>query len=250
MAFCKYCGRELQENEVCSCREESSVHVENTPETVPQAVVVPSASAFDINKILAFLKEYFINPDQAVSKAVGGTDKTCLIACAVLFALSNALAQLSIGINTHYFYGLFLLFGVLFGVIGILLPCAADICVAMLGKVSVSKKVLLKKIVLHTPYTSMSLLLTFLLGVFSYKAFAVMAILTAIIFAVSMGSVFMEIIAKIPSSLLKKVYVVTAVVGYVLVINLLFALEGRAVEEAIINNIQSLIFTLLNLFMG
>ena len=102
--FCTYCGKPLEDGEVCTCRAEAAPEV--IPAATPEAAPAPAAPAAPIapaapaapgkakvmlDGYIAFFKNYFKAPVNVTREAAGKMDMTNAIITAVIYALAYGL---------------------------------------------------------------------------------------------------------------------------------------------------------------
>lgn len=126
MAFCKYCGKELSEGEVCSCQgaqvaatpapeaasqaapaqaaaPQSAPASESAPQTAaaPQAAPAPKAPSVDTEKLASTAKtvgamylKMWKSPADAAKEMIASTDKIAMICLIVVQALASSIFAL------------------------------------------------------------------------------------------------------------------------------------------------------------
>lgn len=242
MKYCRYCGKQLEDNEVCRCQEEKFAQPQPSIEkTVPiqqSQVNLSQVKSNTLNFFLAYIK----NPNFAAEAGAKSRDRISVLICAVLFILSNALAQFSVGIKAGAFKGRFMLFGFIFGLFGIFVPYVLDRIYLITRKPHGSRTELISKIILHTPATSLILLLAFIGNLASPYMFIFFCILSIFAYVISMGSVFAQCCASQQSSMLKKILIFFIILLYIIAVVILFAAESAYLYKGIYQYIEQYIY--------
>ena len=223
MAFCSYCGRQLNEGEVCTCRQQNNPVAQQPPvqqftqqppvqqygQQIPvQQGFQPTAQKPQIqlnlnpNLFVEFIKNYFKNPNEAVRLGAKNKDIISMLIFGLAFVFTNGLAQaaigiklqMTVGINLSTFSFILFVFGLLFGVFGMALPAVLNIVGCFINKKELSKKEFIGKSILHTPITSVLLFLSFAFCLISYKLAFFMFVMTAVVYVISMLSSVLEVL--------------------------------------------------------
>lgn len=241
MAFCRYCGRELADGELCTCRESASQQTTNNTDTKASVqigqnaninntpnVMNESSVSIDFGTVVGFVKNYINNPKNAAKIASDNNDWISFIVCLILLMISMTISQFSIWALSNVFSGYYFVFGIVFALLSATLPFASNYAIAFVNKVKVSPKELLFKSVMRTPVWDASLILIAFSGIVGLKAFFVAVVFSLIVYSISQLSVLLEIFNNRRKNLLV-MGVVAAV--FILCAYFLISIELKAVGK-------------------
>jgi hypothetical protein len=309
MAFCIYCGKKLEDGEVCTCRaqvqpqqpaEEQSAtqyasqpqqQVFNQPPVQSQYTAQPQQQAFNqpptqpaqpqptqpaqptqtqqfiqMGKQMVkeqvgtkkfmffdFIKLYLKRPNDAARLGAHNKDSISMLICAVVFMIANGLAQVAVGMQINYYKTQFFIFGVIFGLFGMFVPAILDISASLCsGNKNIKKRESFGKCILHTPMTSLFLILAFIVGgLFSWKVaiflYPLTLLTTTLVYALSMISVFRE---ALNDTMLGKLIAYFTIFIYIILFAILVLIEATAIGRAVYNSISDLLGGVFNSFYG
>lgn len=117
MKFCPYCGKQLQDNEVCSCRTQTTAPVQQPVQQSPYAAATP-AQPMGENKFVKALKElpnvlksFLKDAKNTVNIAKANNDLMLAIVLSIVFFiavfLSNCFTYLGLTISVKSMLGMF-----------------------------------------------------------------------------------------------------------------------------------------------
>lgn len=257
MAFCKYCGRELNDGEVCTCRQTSQqtaqTQTDNGSVSNPSSQIYNQATAIkdriataDYHSFADFIKLYFRNPDRAARLGAEHKDMVSMIICAVLFIFTNGLAQYSLvmklSVFSYNFEGtkaFMFIFGLIYGLFGILVPPALNILTASISKANLSRRNLFRENILHTLSTSVMLLLSFILGILSPALTIIGLVITVLVYIASMSSLITKSLVQ-RETIINKFLLVGIILGFIIAFIILLLIESACIGDAfdkILNNL-------------
>lgn len=260
MAFCKYCGRELKNGEVCTCRQTpqqasqpqtESADFSNNNYQPPQvyannSFIKGKINTANYNSFIDFIKLYFRNPDRAARLGAENKNISSMIICAVLFIFTNGLAQyglvMKLSVYSYNFDGtkaFMFIFGLIYGLFGIIIPPALNILTASISKAKISRRNLFRENILHTLSTSIMLLLSFLLGIISPALTILCLIITVLVYIVSMSSLIHKSLAN-RETIINKFLLAGIIIGFIIAFVILLLIESACIGDAfnkILNNI-------------
>jgi len=98
MAFCKYCGSNVPDGQVCTCPQAQAAAqaaaqpVQAAPQAAPQAAAAQAVVTDAAKSIKPYLTEFFTNPAMAIRRVVEQDNMTMAIVLTVIRALAAGLA--------------------------------------------------------------------------------------------------------------------------------------------------------------
>lgn len=248
MAFCKYCGKELADGEICGCSKPTV----STPFSADS--VKNYTKNMNLNQFLDYIKLYFKNPNKAVENSIQSNDKTSILICAISFILCNGLVQFGLVMKAsafgYEFKGtkLFLfVFGLIYGVFGIIVPPALNMLGAALCKTNISKKTLLKENILHTTFTTIILFLGFIFGIISTGFTVLFLMISILVYVVSMNHLVVKSLSG-NDTMLSKVLFGVIIIAYIFAFVILFVFELICFGNQLINVIENIFGNFINFF--
>lgn len=169
-----------------------------------------------------------------------------MIICAVLFIFTNGLAQfglvMKLSVFSYDFEGtkaFMFIFGLIYGLFGILVPPALNILTASISKANLSRRNLFRENILHTLSTSVMLLLSFILGILSPALTIIGLVITVLVYIASMSSLITKSLAQ-RETIINKFLLVGIILGFIIAFIILLLIESACIGDAfdkILNNL-------------
>ena len=183
------------------------------------------------------IKNYFVNPNEAVNEHAKAKDPATLIILSVLFVLMSGLCDLGLGINIGYKAGACFVFGVVFALVGLAMTFGSNILYTTLTNQKQNPVELISKAILHTPMTTALLFLGIFISLIKSPVFiAVYYVIIAITYAVSQISVLIEYTKTQGTSMLKKLYFFGVIFVFTIVMLIFAYLQCKTVISSVIDS--------------
>lgn len=161
-----------------------------------------------------------------------------MIICAVLFIFTNGLAQfglvMKLSVFSYDFEGtkaFMFIFGLIYGLFGIIIPPALNILTASISKANVSRRNLFRENILHTLSTSIMLLLSFLFGIISPVLTMLCLIVTTLVYTVSMSLLITKSLSN-RETILNKFLLAGIILGFIIAFIIFLLIESACIGDA------------------
>lgn len=204
--------------------------------------VVSKIDSTDFVGSLKFFVDYIKNPNKACEAAADSKNWVAMLICAVCFVFANAFAQLGLVIKLHTSGGFMFMFGLLYGIFGLVVPPALNIVVATITKTKTSRRNLFFENILHTPIVSILLFFSFLLGIISIGASIAMLFITTIVYVISVSDLITRCLPK-KNSMVDKLIRFGIAACFIIAFAILIAIQSACFEEIV----ESVIYKMLGI---
>jgi hypothetical protein len=247
MAFCKYCGKQLNENEVCDC-EQSRANINNTNDyenknssNEIKIDLIKLQFKFNINDFATYFINYFKHPISTAQNHIKSKDYTSVLLQSISLILFSILSRSSVLIKYKSFSFLVILFAFIYSILYIFIPSVISLASKKIQKENSDFVEEMMLSVLHTPVYIISLVLVTISGFIGIKEYIVMSILSVLIYVFSMASLT-SVKDEYKNNMIFRIIISALIVAGILMFALMFYFECKAV---LTNMLDELLYDLM-----